>query len=580
MPNARALFSMLANPYPPADVSPANFISPPDVEIGDSGFDMTEALFAENRRLIKQGAALAEFFGDERGHIALKKAVHVVMEQRLRILGFRAEPPFRHGFSDRVVIPEGVHPLDELLSGAAAGLKGRLRLYAAVLARALHLTGTAALIGWRFGRNGLTPKRGAIGAPSQVFTRDWGAFRQAAVDSGVWREDGVVLITEHGKAAKGAPEWCSHLRCPELPVEPSAWRRRVSRPARKFAWKTVKLAAAGFSDVWALQGAYESLALARDSLIWRRVAANVCFDWVVNVEEYSPKHIVKAMVLNADGTRLAHWPHSVMEMAGAAVSYLCYDVYFSSGPYPVRCYSRTWGDVSETTPVGLFRNDRRMLGGALPDAVWDKMIQGHLAAKRRMLVYFLPNAFAGFERVIEDTLRTAIPILAERPDWFLVIKPKGRKSSSVMDDVLRRNADIRRNLSETGALTVRVANEKHDPCPTSWLLDRMDAAIGMNSIQIEGVCLGAPVICYWPIHRISPLHQKYRDMGLIFDDLNAFAVGLGRILDGAADVNWDWFREALDPFSDGDALGRLARRLLGGSVAPRMASKTELETTD
>ncbi|MHC8508114.1 MAG: hypothetical protein ACYYKD_01750 [Rhodospirillales bacterium] len=567
-PKLRALIVMLAAPYPPAGVTPGDFISPEDPAVAASGFDMTEDLFAANPQLKKQGAALAVFFGDERGHLALKKAMHVIMEQRRRILGFRRRPPVRHGFSDRIAVPGGVHPLDEMLSGAAvaaAGLKGRLRLGIAVLARALHLVWLSALIGRRFADPGLTPRRGAVGAPGQVFTSDWAAFRAAAADAGVWREGGVTLIAENGGTIPGAPEWAPCLKIPSLPVEPSAWRAQVSRPARKFAWETVKLAAAGFKDVWALQGAYESLVIARDSLPWRRVAANVRFDWVVNVEEYSPKHIVKAMVFNAGGTRLARWPHSVMDMTGSAVSYLCYDLYLSSGPYPERAYGRTWGDVRETAAVGLFRNDRRIDRSAPPDAVWDNAVQTRLAAGLRMLVYFLPNAVDGYERVVEDTLRAVISVFAGRPDWFLVIKPKGRESSEILDEILRRDDNIRESLENISAVIVRIESPEHDPCPTGRLLDRMNAGVGVGSIQIEGLVQGAPVLCYWPIPRTTALYEKLRDLGLIFTDPGVFTGGLARVLDGGADISQGWFQEAFDPFSDGDTLGRLARKLLGGA---------------
>lgn len=573
----RNLTRRFVTPYPPADVPAGVFMAPSDVEIFNSSFEQNEALFAASPRLVRQGEALSTFFNDARGAAALKKAVHVAAEQRRRILAYRRSPPSDHGYSDSFVIPKGAHPLDAALSGARrTSALGRLRLYLAVLIRAVLLAAEAALIERRYGRGSLAPERTAVGAPWPVFTQNWDAFRRAAEDAGVWRdgETAVIFDTSAASAAVKTPSWMRRIDAWRLPVERKAWRAEVSRPARRLAWASVRLASAGFEDAWALQAAAESLSAARESFIWRRTAANVRFDWVLDVEEYSPRHIVKSIVLNAAGARTARWPHAIVDAPGAVFSYLCYDLFLSSGPDAAESYGFMWHDVRESASTGFIRNDRRVDQGKTVDPVCGGSISRRLAAGERMLVYFLPSAISGRESLVEETLRVIASVIAGRPGWFLAVKPKSARSSLVLDKILKNRKDLNETLLRLNAVVARIGADGYETCPSGWLLDRMHAGVGVTSVLVEGLTRKLPMVSYWPVRQYSRFQRRLSEEGLIFHESGAFASGLSRVLDGGANISYGWFQSAFDPYADDCALARVARRLLGNDPAALEAPGT------
>jgi len=557
----------LARPFPPPNYALGIYMSPLDA------FGATQGEQAVKNALQLPGvrrmaAALKDFLADERADIALAKACHATFEQRLRVVALHEDPPTDYGFGAGIAMPPLGHPLDRVArqvlradpspSGTSRMDGGSLRVLVGLLLAATWLVVEAAVIGWRFGQGTVTTSWFRIGAPSQIFRR-WAVFRDAAAALGVWRDDALLLVAEEEGLTEG-PGWLAQVRLAGLPVEARRWRAETLAPCVILAMRAVAGAIRGMRDPWTLQAAAEAVGLARESLPIQRLLHSHRFKWYLDVEEYTGRHVVRAIVLGRFGAGLVRWPHAVMDTPGASMSWLMYDLFLCFGPYERLTLGQTWRPDGRAAVVGLVQNDRRMAQQVTRH--YRETIEAFKATGGKVVAYFLPSVMEGREPLIAATLDVLLRVFASRPDWLLLVKPKGIKSTRQLDSILSSTPDLAEALKI--ALVVRYENVDQEPCPVGWAISQIELGVGIGTVPFEMLSRGKPAFVHYPVIHPTPATERLVACGLMHNTPAAFEEALQRWLAAPASfsVPYDWFRDMFDPFLDDQALTRVAEQLL------------------
>lgn len=575
------IFSQIFNLHPGLAL-PASIIgSPLDARAMRLSTAVVENAFRKHRDFEEIARPFHRFFEPARpvrAAQALKKALHLITEERMRILALRADPPTRHGFGPGLRLPGGAHPLDEIAwdtLGPDAGPRPRItgmvrfRMLVSVAARAARLLFRAASIGICFGRARVMQQEFAIGAPAHININagaegDWRPLEAAAREAGLWPGGAVIaVIDERGEFH--APCSSPVIRVSGLPVPRRAWLIKVVLPSMRLA--AVLFARTLFwawRDALRTQLAYEALVMAEQSLLLRRLFFNCRFRKYLSGDGFVQGHIVKAMLLEAEGGRLVRWGHTMSDTPGAALSFLGYHEYHGFGPYERGLCGRTWPADQIYADIGMVRTDKRFLSDSFVAPEHRAQIEGFKTSGGRLMVFFLPSFNAGMEAVVRRTLEAVIPRMAERRKWLLVVKSKGAAAFPFVKDYLTENKDAFSNNGMNKAVFITPGEDGAEVCSTGWLLTQMDVGIGVSTVQFEGLVLAKPVLQYYPVLQETPFIERARAENVAFDDAEAFSRALGRWMDDPAlpAPFTAWCRRHFDPFTDGNALGRIARLLL------------------
>lgn len=558
---------------------PGRVYSPLDARAVEMGAGVVETAFRKNGGFENIARPFHRFFapaGRDRADQALKKALHMIVQDRLRILALRVSPAAHCGFDADPALPAAVHPLDKAAQAAlgsgvrprgAAVLAASFKMLLLIAARAARLLFRAVWTGVRYGRVSVVQTRSVLGAPGAMGMNgrgDWRPLEAAAREAGMQCENMISVIDETGDFEAPSPH--PVIRIAQLPVPYAAWLHKAVCPSFRLAAALLPRAVTGFFNPWRAQLIYEALVMAEQSLPVRRLCMNYAFQVYLDVEEYAQRHIVKAMVLEtAAGGRLVRWAHTVLNNAGVALDFPGYHDFLAFGPYERDSFSQHWLAGQRSVHIGMVKNDRRMASDDAASAHYRTLVEDHKKSGGRLLVYFLPSAMFGMDTVARRTLEAIVRQTALRRGWLLIVKPKGAGAHRNLHEYLRENRELISNGGANSAVFVEYEQDEKEVCGSGWLLRHLDLGVGFSTAQLEGLCLGKPVVQYYPVLQDTPFFARARSENLAFDDPAAFEAAAGQWMDKPmlSESAAAWGRRQFDPFGDDNALGRAAQFLFG-----------------
>jgi len=502
---------------------------------------------------------------------ALRKAAHLSLDARMRVHALRLDPPSQHGFSANPDMPTVAHPLDAvaksiLIPDATAPkvpglLAASFKMRLGTLLRATYLMVWVAWIAMRFGRVVVDPVFYQVGAPSAIGygqRAEWAPLEKAATECRVWADNALLVVDELDDL---------HLECrypvalvSKLPVQLSNWISDVTVPVWSFCITMMMRAISPKSDPWIILLAYEAVVMAEQSITIKRLCQTYQFKYYLDVEEYTQRHIVKALVLEQYNGRVVRWAHTVMDTPGVALSFLGYHDLFQFGSYEKTALGQTWLPDIRTHDVGIVRNDHRISNNEWVADNFRTLVKHRKSSGGFILSYFLPSDIIGRHAVIKNTLNALLQQMAQRRNWLLIIKPKGKGSFSFVKDMIENQSHFHTSCGTNAAVFVDYDDAGKEVCSAGWLIKQMDLGIGISTVQIESLTYGKPTLHYYPIIQRTPFLNESKKHGLTFDSLDKFEAAVGAWMDnpGQPLPMIAQCREWFDNFNDNRALDRIA----------------------
>ncbi len=566
----------LLRPYPRSDLAPDQFMTPFDAAVQSIGVDAVEEFFAKSGDARRVVEAFSRYLDDPEAERSLKKGFHILIQDRMRVLALRADPPEAHGF-DRIPLPVRASPLDPFAwaaisralpesarapadLGAAAGLLPRTRLMLSVVFWGCALVAKAAAIWVRRGRRGFTPTKCRVASADFGFPFFWNAFAETMAEAGIARRE-IVFIAENVDSKLVGAEGFTVFDPESAAVPAGAWLRRVLSPAVRLAFSVGFGAARGFADARGLFLAADCLHQAYLTLRLWRVFFNLQPASYLDIVEYNPIHNLKGILLRKFGGRLVRMPYSEADGSGTATEYLGYDLYLSGGKYPAGAFSRTAFAGCRWIPVGRMQMDHHLRAQITVAPEYRKAIESRLAAGQRMLVYFAGSSVPGFASPTCDHVHALWQEIKNRNDWFLVLKPK---SIHDLFGLLRQDSRLKEIFDSKNVVPIYQNARGVEVCHVSYLIEKMSlGSCPFGTVQAEALTSGRPHMAYTPVVQESTYKNKLRECGLLHHNIDSFRAAVRSILDGtkAPAIPYDWFRENFNAFPDDEALSRVARLL-------------------
>lgn len=559
----------LANPTSASPV-PIGMVTSPLEAAGERGGRAVVEKLVRRQDIAAIGAALERFLADERGTLALKKGLHILIEERIRTLAMIADPPQAHGFS-AMPLAVNAHALDPeaaralgIASGPGAG--GWTWAIAAML-QAAALAARTIAIGGAAGRVP-TAKRYRVGAPAFADAPYWSPIRRAIAEAGHAATGAIAVVVEGGYDIDPGPE-IARVDASRCEVDGKRWRSEVLIPSLVLCATVVAAVIRRPSDPVRAIAAWLVLQLARSTLDFQRALHAVRFDVYLDITEYAATHVVKAAMLERTGGRLVRWPHCYLDNPGAALSYLGYHLFLGTGPYEATHYAGSWSRQCRSGVAGFFKNDERWTeSDDQLSPAYAEFVAARLSRGQRLLAYFSPSAVPGLERVVGDTLAAVLRALERRRDWFVVVKAKRYRSYRQLRQILETDQIrplVDRLRDEGRLLIVEYGETGAEVCPAGWLIQHMTGGVGLGSVQLEALTQNKPVFAYMPVGQDTPLQHQLAASGLWHSDILAFEKALERWLadTDSSYIPYSWFRENFDPFGDRRALDRIVDVLFG-----------------
>ncbi len=576
----------LLKPYPELPFVHGLVRSRLDAQAMHMSVKIVELVFDTHPAAHKLARACVIFLGDNEAERVLKKGFHLVIEERMRFIALRADPPSAYGFDADGIIPPGDHPLDgharkalgddKALDSTAPfkpGLSVRaIHLFQVVIRSILFVTDAVSLF-IRFGAR--DPKRQSfrVGTPHAINQNNWGAMRHALENLGMWTDDALVTVLDRPNLTPPPPGAPPCIDLETLPVDRRRWWKEVISPGLRLIGVSLRTAFVNAGDPLSVQLSLEAVKIARSALpIWR-LAHNLDLGAYLDAEEYTVRQGLKSIILGKQGTRMVRWPHSQMDSQGVALSYMSYHLFLSGGPYVSRISSATRSPRCEDGFVGLYRNDRYIISNQTIDPSYQRAVTEHRDKGGKLLAYFGASAEPHIAPIFRASLYAALRQVAKRGDWMLVIKTKGHKPYGMYSGFLAGHSVFDDLLSTGRVILIDYSQPFVEPCPAGWLIDNMDIGVGTGSVQIEALTQGKPTLSYMPVTDESELNRTLLDHALLHETLEGFEAALSGLLDDPCHpgIPYDWFREQFDPFGDDQALSRIARLLWGDRAAAENA---------
>ena len=547
-----------------------------DLLAGKIGIGEIDGAFQSNQSVAGIADCLAVFFnGTEptRAQLTLKKALHIVLEERMRLIALRVDPPTRYGFEDELNLCVRPHPFDAVAAQVLAknapkdahipNLKtsNRPRLVLNFIAHTLAYNATALWTLLAYGQRERPIQEYRVGAPSRIRNGDWTPLLQAARDESLAPENALLIVYERRIDQGTTPH--PSARIDTMHVHFKRWAQEAVLSGLRLSWHLIVSICSGYRDPWTLQSAYEAIVIARQSLPMRRWSHNYRFEFYFDNEEYTQRHAVKAATLEAYGSKLLRWPHVSIDVSGCALSYLGYHVFCDGGPYLHRHLGASWAPSCKAVSVGMTHNDHRIANDGQVADTYRDLVSTHFAAGGKLLAYFPPSAIAGRRPLIAATTEAILRQLAKRDQWLLVIKPKAGHDFPQIKKLLDTYAAKLAKRDQTRAALVEYSASNKEVCPAGWLLEKMTLGVGMSSIRLEGVAKSKIVLNCYPILQDTPFNTHAKADGWAFENIEDFEAGLGRWLDGGpnTELPLTWYKENFDPYGDDESLARLAHLL-------------------
>jgi hypothetical protein len=549
----------------------------------ESGAAVTDKIFSESREIQSIAGTLIQFLDDEEGERALKKALHIVIEERMRSMAVTLDDPRDAGF-DWLDVDPSSHALDyycatELGRLASVDVVGRLRslgwdlrLTAANrVALRMKLLAAAALVVWRV--SAILIGRGVTRVePHQtvaLVSNFWGTDQFESLADAVavagFNEPGqmTMLVERPQPLPRQGYEFIypSKLKVPRV-----AWCRRVLWPAwRQAAGLCRRVFASKDETVFT---AFEALRITSTALEVWPIAMNVRCQTVSDVIDYLPAISVKSAIYRKFGAKLVRWPTTQIDTFGCLFANLPHDFFVSSGNYLSSTFSGNWRNPAAGRAIGLVPSDKRLASAARVDPAFLDRIE-RLHKDRKLLAYFGPSPETGVTPMIVSGLRAVIEVLERNPEWFLVIKSKRRlvdreKGRTAYLDILSALPEFPDWKANERIVFVDYTDDRQEVCPSGWLVDVMDLGTGDHgSIVGECVARSRPYCSYAPAVYNTPFKEKLLEAELLITDLEKFKKRLDSALKGDIPfLSKEWSEWGFDPFQDDRALERLGAVIL------------------
>jgi|AGTN01.2.fsa_nt_gi hypothetical protein len=570
----------LLHPHPRFPFLPLHMLSPADAVAERLGTDAVDRTF-QRPEVTRLARAFVRFLDDEEAERALRKELHAVYEQRLRAVALTMDPPGSHGFDSLSPGPLG-HPLDaaalaDLLPHLPEGTKApaipappRLLQWFSLFSVAAITLGGALGVLLLHGRARVEPRHARVAAPNFWTIPSWRHLKDAAAENGLWRGNDLLFVLEHAAHVQVFRDSGFPCMDPAQPVPAGDWLVRVAGPAVALTVRSLWAAALKPADPLVLEVAARTLNLAARALkVWRMAFSLRC-RWFLECADDSSLPILRAAILRKFGGASVRWPYSQNESPGIHLSYLGFDLYLSGGELQAAHYRSSWRTQMRTLAIGQVRSDRRYSITADPSIA--AAIAGRIAAGQHMAVYFGGSSGVGFERPMRELARRSLRVLADRPDWFVVIKPK-------LNDALYRDweqdSELAALLSAPNVMALHYSRPSVETCAPAWLIPRM--ALGLTvpgSVVIEALTAGVPCLSYWPVVTRTVLHDRLRADGLEVNDFASLDAALACAAVDPAGLAFDrqWYRWAGDVQGDDRALDRVARTLFADGTASALDS--------
>lgn len=552
----------MAFPYPPGQL-----YSPTEALAEKLGVRLVEYLLSRsakpNRRLLESFEAFVKDPGLSR--LALRKSLHRTVEERLRTLALRADPPETHGH-DATPVPSDVHALDGL---AAEWLrKNGVDVAAAptcmTVSYAIRVVALAATIAARaFG----VLRAGRLGKVTPVKYRllILNASREDAWLSVITALGGRLSLTVEDCVVECKANWRRNFKTlsvidpTSLPVPLITWLTAEAIPMARLMI-AVSLTAVRSTRAPESLVLCESIArLAGLVVEARRLASNIRFEFCFDDQEYSAKHIVMAAVFRPLGGRLVRWPHSEMDTFGSSLSFLGYDLFLSAGPYQERFFGQTWDRSGRAASVGYIQHDSRFVSAPVrtPEMA---SIRSRIAAGERLIVVFGPSSIPGIFGLFRIMLRSLADCLHSREGWFVVIKPKGKDDlySAVSSD-----PQVASFLHDQRVMPIHYSDREKEPSSSGFLIENMDFCLTYaGTPMIESLAAGKRALALSPIGLETPFRRWLAKSGLLHENEASLSAAISSLLDNPEPppLELAWFREFFG-FSGGEALERVSEAL-------------------
>lgn len=548
-----------------------------------SGAQVTDNFFSKSAEARRIAKGLVRYLDDEEGTRALKKALHLAIEERMRSMAVTLDDPRKTGF-DWLNVDPGPHPFDHYCAtelgrlttcDVVEHLKSRgwkLRLpFARRVALRVRLLAAASLVAWRAlmilffrGAAHVEPRRTVA-----LLTNFWGgdqfeALADAVAAEGFDEQSQMMIVVER---VQPLPRRGFEFIYPKnLKVPRQAWYRQVLAPTVRQAVRSCRSIfstndEAVFTD-------FEALRIIAVALKVWPVAMNVRCHTVSDVVDYLPAISVKSAIFRKFGAKLVRWPTTQIDTYGSLFSNQPHDFFVASGHYLPSTFSERWRNLDAGRAIGLISADKRLASASRVDPAFLKKIE-RLHNNRKLLAYFGPSPETGMTPMIVSGLRAVIEVLDANPDWFLVVKSKRRlvdpeKGRTAYLDILCNLPEFAQWNEDERIVFVDYANDSREVCPSGWLVDVMDLGTGDHgSLVGECVARARPYCSYAPAVYNTPFKFKLLEAELLVTDLEKFKVRLDSAMNG--DIPFlprEWSRWAFDPYQDDRALERLGSVIL------------------
>ena len=548
-----------------------------------SGAEVTDRFFSNSREARRLANDLVRYLDDQEGERALKKALHIVIEERMRSMAVTLDDPRKTGF-DWLNVDPAPHAFDhycatELGRLAACDVVAQLRsrgwkLHLSFVRRILlrvKLLAAASLVAWRALM--ILLLRGAVDVQPHktvaLLTNFWGsdqfeALADAVAAAGFDKHKKMTIVVER---AQPLPRRGFDFIYPDnLKVPRQPWCRQVLGPTFRQAGRVCRSVFSTNDET--VFTAFEVLRIISVALkIWP-VAMNVRCQTVSDVIDYLPAIAVKSAIYRKFGAKLVRWPTTQIDTYGSLFSNQPHDFFVASGHYLPSTFSERWRNPDAGRAIGLVPADKRLASASRVDPAFLKKIE-KLHENRKLLAYFGPSPETGMTRMIVSGLRAVIEVLDSNPDWFLVVKSKRRlvdrrKGRTAYLDILSSLPEFAQWNENERIVFVDYADDRQEVCPSGWLVDVMDLGTGDHgSLVGECVARSRPYCSYAPAVYNTPFKLKLLEAELLVTDLEKFKVRLDSAMKG--DIPFlpqEWSRWAFDPYQDDRALERLGSVIL------------------
>lgn len=300
---------------------------------------------------------------------------------------------------------------------------------------------------------------------------------------------------------------------------------------------------------------------------------------LASIVEHSASHIVRTLILNCHGGRTIRLPHSQMDYPGAALAYLHYNVFCSSGEYLPTVWSSSWSPKTQAQSVGQMFNypEDAPRNFAASDGA-DRLLAALRQSRRRLVTVFTGNPqssiYSTMAYMDRDPVALVLECCAKMDDVVILIKLKPGHPEFVDQPEVLELLDPHLASGRVHLLHQRWGTD----CSAQFAIRHSTACVAAGgSVVVEALCLGVPILVPLVIPRhITPFVRRF--MGTVFfDDPKEFQRALRATLLGEPWPRPDtsFVREWFDPFCDGRAVDRIRDLVLSlngqggeGVIAP------------